>query len=85
MILYVDTYVAYLVLPKFCSRIAGYSYMVNHTIKPTHHNVDKYILIECKTLKHVVTSVAESKTSGIFHNAQISIFIRHILEYMGYP
>ena len=43
------------------------------------------VLIECRTLRSVVTSAAEAETHGVFHNAKQSLRIRHILEQMGHP
>ncbi len=42
------------------------------------------ILIECKTLKHVVASAAEAETGGLFLNGQTAIPIRIILEALGH-
>ena len=66
MILYIDTDAAYLVLPKARSRLAGYFYISNTTKSNTLNGV---ILIECKTINHVVSSTAEVETSATFHNA----------------
>ena len=86
MILHVDTDAAYLVLPKARSRIAGYFYMAQHpplqgTPAPT---VNGAIHVECKTLKHVVSSAAEAETGGIFVNSQLTIPIRHSLQALGH-
>jgi hypothetical protein len=43
------------------------------------------ILVECKTLRHVVASAAEAETGGIFHNVQVAIPIRRILTALGHP
>ena len=43
------------------------------------------VLVECKTLRHVVASAAEAEIAGIFHNAQISLPIRHLLECLHHP
>ena len=42
-------------------------------------------MVECKTLKHVVTSAAEAETSALFHNARTSIPIRRLLITLGHP
>lgn len=85
MILHVDSDAAYLVLPYAKSRIAGFYHLTNHssTKSPTFHNCP--ILVECKTLKHVVTSAAEAETSALFHNAKTAIPIRRILIALGHP
>ena len=85
MILKVDSDAAYLVLPKARSRIAGYFLLENRPLQLKNTRPNGPILIECKTLRRVVTSAAEAETSGVFHNAQTSILIRHILQEMGHP
>ena len=86
MQLHVDTDVAFLVLPKARSRIAGYFRLLNH---PDPHkkfyNDNGPILIECCTLRSVVTSAAESETHGVFHNAKKSLSIIYMLTQMGHP
>ena len=77
-----DTDAAYLVLPKSRSCIAGYYLFADRMIDyskgtPTPNGP---ILTECKTLKTVVSSSAESETVGTFENAQNLIPLRHILE-----
>ena len=85
MILKVDSDAAYLVLPKARSRIAGYFRLENRTQQLRKDRPNGPILIECKTLRRVVTSAAEAETSGVFTNAQTSIPIRYILTQMGHP
>ena len=82
MILMTDTYSAYLVLPEARSHIAGYYYSTNRVlvyskVTPTTNGP---ILIECKTLKTVVSFSAKSETGGTFENEQNVIPLRHILE-----
>ena len=43
------------------------------------------ILVECKTLRHVVALSAEAEVAGVFHNAQVAIPLRHILSSLGHP
>ncbi len=85
MILKVDSDAAYLVLPKARSRIAGYFRLENKGKQFRNTRPNGPILIECKTVRRVVTSAAEADTSGIFHNAQTSIPIRQILQQLGHP
>ena len=40
--------------------------------------------IECKILRHVVTSSAECEPAVVFHNAQTAIHIRYILQQLGH-
>ena len=72
---------AYLVAPKARSRIAGHFSLGTTNEGPLHSP----ILIECKTLRHVVASSAEAEVAGVFHNAQIAIPIRYILTSLGHP
>ena len=43
------------------------------------------MLIECRTIRHVVTSAAEAETHAVFHNAKTALPIRHLLIQMGHP
>ena len=86
MILNVETDAAYLVLPKARSRLAGYFHMGYHRNHPKYSkSLNGAVLVECKTIAHVVSSAAEAETAGLFHNAQMSIPIRHILIALGHP
>ena len=86
MILHIDSDASYLVLPGAKSRIAGYFQLIrNKNSAPFPKGINGAILVECKTLKHVVASAAEAETGGIFHNAQIGIIIRTALEELGHP
>ena len=88
MVLHVDSDAEYLVMPQARSRIAGYYYLSDDTTtflkkKQPSHNAPT--LVECKTLRHVVASATEAETGGIFHNAQMAISIRQVLETLGHP
>ena len=85
MILWVDSDAAYLVMPNAKSRISGYFQLINHPDEGLNPTINGPILVECKTLKHVVSSAAEAETAGVFHNAQIAIPIRYILECLHHP
>ena len=82
MILSVDSDASYLVLPKACSRIAGFFQL---TDGKDAHTKNGPLLVECKTIKHVVSSAAEAEISALFHNAKTSIPIRRILIALGHP
>ena len=84
MILRVDSDTAYLVMPNAKSRIAGYFQLNHHPHRVPHPSINGAILVECKALKHVVSSAAEAETAGIFHNAQVAVPIRYILESLGH-
>ena len=85
MVLHVDSDAAYLVAPKARSRISGYFYLSDHPSKTPHPKLNGAILVECKTLRHVVASAAEAEIAGVFHNAQTSLPIRHILQVLNHP
>ena len=87
MVLHVDTDAAYLVLPNARSRIAGYFYLANNPtiLTPSKIPLNGAIHVECRTLKHVVTSAAEAETDSIFHNCQMALPIRQMLIDLGHP
>ena len=74
-----------MVAPKARSRIAGYFHLSDHPNLTKHPKLNGAVLVECKTLKHVVSSSTESEVAGIYHNAGVSILIRHILEELNHP
>ena len=84
MILAVDSDAAYLVMPNAKSRIAGYFQLNDHPDRIQHPDINGAILVECKALRNVMSSVAETETAGVFHNAQRAIPIRYILEQLGH-
>ena len=88
MILHVDIDVAYLFMEGAKSQIAGHYFFSSlHPHSPLTPNLDDnsplYIL--CILLHTIVASAAETATVGLFHNAQLVIFIRHFLIASGYP
>jgi len=85
MVLHVDSDAAYLVSPKAKSRISGFFYMSDHPEKTHQPTPNGAILVECKTLRHVVASAAEAEIAGVFHNAQVALEIRRILEVLNHP
>ena len=80
MILDIHSDAAYLVAPKARSRIAGFFALGTNCTSDTRCP----ILVECKTLRHVVASSAEAEVAGVFHNAQVAIPIRHLLTSLGH-
>ena len=80
MVLHVDSDVAYLVSPKARSWIAGYYHLSNHPTATKHPLLNGAILVECKTLWHVVSSAAEAEVESALHNSQMTIPIQIILE-----
>ena len=88
MVLHVDSDAVYLVQDGAHSQIAGH-YILSSFPSPASQNPDKApnapILIECKTLRHVVASAAEAETGGLFHNAQTILHLRDLLNAIGHP
>ena len=56
MVLHVDSDDSYLVAPKTCNRVAGYYHLSDDQNAAPHPNLNGAILVECKTLRHVVVS-----------------------------
>ena len=83
MQLYVDSDAAFLVLPKARSRIAGYFRLLNDS-KTNKYEDNGPLLIECRTICSVVTSVAEVETHGVFQNAKQIKSIWYVLEAIGH-
>ena len=81
MILTIHSDAAYLVEPQARSRVAGHFTLgtAQQSIQPPP------ILVECKTLRHVVASSVEAEVAGVFHNAQIALNLRHLLISLGHP
>ena len=86
MQLRIDSDTAYLVAPEAKSRIAGFFYCTNKTTNtlPTPV-INGPVHVECRVLRHVVTSAAEAETAGIFYNCQTAVHLRHMLRALGHP
>ena len=85
MVLHVDSDAAYLVAPKAHSCVARYFHLSDHPNITKHPKMNGAILVECKTLRHVVSSSTEAEVAGIYHNAGIVVPIRHILKSLNHP
>ena len=85
MILNIDSDAAYIVAKKSRSRVAGYYHLSSDPKVTNDPPLNGAIHIECKTLRHVVSSPAEAEVGGVFHNAQIAIPIRTILHALNHP
>ena len=72
-ILHVNSDAAYLVAPKASSRISSYFNLSDHPNITKHQKLNGAILVKCNTLRHVVSSSAESEVAGIHHNARTAI------------
>ena len=85
VILNTDNDAAYLVASKARIRIAGY-YHISSTPTSTHRpHLNGAILVECKTLQHVIALASEAERAGVHHNAQTAIPIRCILQALHHP
>ena len=87
MILHIDSNAAYLVQDNARSRIAGIYILSSYpSPAPTIPNPapNATILVECKTLRSVVASAVEAETGGLFHNGQVAIHLRHLLQALGH-
>ena len=86
MSLYCDTDAAYLVALGAKSRIAGYFYLSDNQNGNTspHKTLNAPIHVECKLLKHVVSSAAEAETGGVYSNCQFAVPLRRMLEALGH-
>ena len=76
---------AYLVLPKARSRIAGYFRLSNNPERVTHPTIDGAMSITRKALRPLVSTSAESETTGIFINAQQALPSRHAPISLNHP
>ena len=85
MILHVDSDAAYLVAPKARRRIAGYFHLSDHPNIKKPPKLNGAILVECKILRHVVSSSAESEVAGIYQNYGIATPIRQTLQALNHP
>ena len=88
MCLHIDSDAAYLVHPQARSRVAGHFYLSDKilletpTPNPTPH---RPILKKCRTVCNVMSSAAEAKTIGIFHNANVAVPIQKALTELNHP
>jgi len=86
MQLHIDSDAAYLVAPKAKSRIAGFFYCSSANLSPTTPPpLNGPVHIECRVLRHVVTSAAEAETAALFYNTQTALELVHILRALGHP
>jgi hypothetical protein len=73
MVLHIKSDATYLVLPKARSRAAGHYFFSNWLRPPPHKptpSPNGPIHTLCKTLKNVMSSAAESETSGVYLNGK---------------
>ena len=88
MQLYIDSEAAYLVLPNARSRGAGRFYLSDNftnMISTPHPKPKGPILIECTTLRNVMSSAAEAEVGIVHHNGKAAIPVGTALNEMRYP
>ena len=83
MRLFIDSDTTYLCERKAKSRAVGYFYFKQNTLNKEQKPMNHPLTIECKLLKHVVSSAAEAVVSVMFIIAQTGIIVRPILQYLG--
>ena len=59
--------------------------MGNRHNTPSQTTLNGAVQVECKTLRHVVSSAAEAETAGVFHNSQMALPIRVALQALNHP
>ncbi len=85
MVLNVDSDAAYLVLAWARSRLAGHFFLSSPGSPTQIASPNGTVLIECKTIWHIVSSAVEAETAAFFHNAQTACPIWHVLISLGHP
>ena len=86
MQLHVQSDAAYLVCPGAKSRVAGFFYLGKVTAPQyPKDTINAATHIDCRTLKHVVSSAAEAETAGIFQNCCTALDLRNMLTALGHP
>ena len=85
MVLNIDSDTAYLVAPEARSRIVGYFHLSESRAQSMTPPSNGAMLVECKTLRHIVASAAEAEVVGIFQNAQIVVLVRRMLRALNHP
>ena len=58
--------------------------MFSHFNKTKDITLNGAILVECKTLRNVVSLVAEEEVSGVYYNATQAIVIQRGLQALGH-
>ena len=59
--------------------------MLDDPAKKGRSKYNGAILIECRTIRHVVSSAAEAETNAVFQNAKLTVSIRNLLIALGHP
>ena len=83
--LYLESDATYLLSPGSKSSVGRYFYLGRVTT-PQYHptTINSLTHVECKVLKHVVSSAAEAETAGIFVSCCTTLDIRNMLHALGH-
>ena len=76
---------SYLSAPNARSRAGGYFFLSEYTSNNTNHPINAPIHIECRIMKHVLSSATEAEIGAIFLNCQQAEILRTTLEELGHP
>ena len=83
--LHIDSDAAYFIIPKTRGRGARYFYSKNNPTGPDPQVKPKSsILTQCTTIKHIMTSAAESETTQVYNNNKLAIPIHSTLIDMNH-
>ena len=85
MQLHIDSDASYLVESRARSRVAGFYYFKHTPTNQIQTPMNHPLLVECRLLRHVVTSAAEAEVSALFHNAQVGLILRRLLCHLQHP
>ena len=78
--------IAYLLVPKAKSRIAGYFYCGNNSSKSLPQiTLNSPVHVECKVSQYVITSRVEVEMAGLFYNFQTATYLYQMLQALGHP
>ena len=85
MLLHIDSDASHLCEPKARSRVGGHFFLDGKDDPKAPPKPNGAIHVECRILRPVMGSAAESETAGLYHNAREGTAIRHTLAEMGHP
>ena len=84
-IFHIDIYAAYLVAPNACNRVAGYLHLSDYPTITKPLKLNGAIFVECKTLRHVLSSAAKNEVTGVLQKARLGIPIGNLLHALHHP
>ena len=75
---------SYLTAPGARSRAGGYFYFSEHNAKNTHHPFNSPIYVECRIMKHFLSSATKAEIGVTFLNCQQAEIVRTTLTELGH-